>query len=76
MPLAGYRLSAVTLFGPVQGFGETYADQNERDYAALQAAVKDGRNCCAWSAPGTPTPRSPAGWACRKEPCASTWKHL
>jgi hypothetical protein len=22
---------------------ETYADQNERDYAALQAAVKDGR---------------------------------
>ena len=24
-------------------FAETYADQNERDYAALQAAVKDGR---------------------------------
>jgi hypothetical protein len=40
--LAGYRLSAVTLFGPVHGFGEAYADQNERDYAALQAAVKDG----------------------------------
>ena len=27
----------------VAGFAETYADQNERDYAALQAAVKDGR---------------------------------
>ena len=25
------------------GFAETYADQNEDDYAALQAAVKDGR---------------------------------
>ena len=24
-------------------FAETYADQNERDYAALQAAVKDGK---------------------------------
>ena len=24
-------------------FAETYADQNERDYAALQTAVKDGR---------------------------------
>jgi hypothetical protein len=24
-------------------FAESYADQNERDYAALQAAVKDGR---------------------------------
>jgi uncharacterized protein (DUF2252 family) len=24
-------------------FGESYADQNERDYAALQGAVKDGR---------------------------------
>ncbi len=23
-------------------FAETYADQNERDYAALQAAVKEG----------------------------------
>jgi hypothetical protein len=24
-------------------FAETYADQNERDYDALQAAVKDGK---------------------------------
>jgi len=24
-------------------FAETYADQNDRDHAALQAAVKDGR---------------------------------
>ena len=27
----------------IAGFAETYADQNERDYAALQAAVKDGK---------------------------------
>ena len=25
----------------IAGFAETYADQNERDYAVLQAAVKD-----------------------------------
>ena len=27
----------------ISDFAETYADQNEDDYAALQAAVKDGR---------------------------------
>ena len=27
----------------IADFAETYADQNERDYAALQAAVKEGR---------------------------------
>ena len=27
----------------IADFAETYADQNDRDYAALQAAVKDGR---------------------------------
>ena len=27
----------------IADFAETYADQNERDYAQLQAAVKDGR---------------------------------
>ena len=27
----------------IADFAETYADQNERDYAALQAAVKDGK---------------------------------
>ena len=27
----------------IADFAETYADQNERDYAALQAAAKDGR---------------------------------
>jgi len=31
-------------------------------------------NCCAWSPPGTPTPRSPADWTCRRGPCAGTWK--
>jgi hypothetical protein len=27
----------------IADFAETYADQNERDYAALHAAVKDRR---------------------------------
>jgi hypothetical protein len=27
----------------IADFAEKYADQNERDYAALQAAVKNGR---------------------------------
>ena len=27
----------------IADFAEKYADQNDRDYAALQAAVKDGR---------------------------------
>ena len=27
----------------IAGYAETYADQNERDYATFQAAVKDGR---------------------------------
>jgi len=27
----------------IADFAETYADQNERDYATFQAAVKDGR---------------------------------
>jgi hypothetical protein len=27
----------------IADFAETYADQNERDYAAFQRAVKDGK---------------------------------
>ena len=30
--------------------------------------------CCAWWPPGIPTPRSPGGWACPREPCAPTWR--
>jgi hypothetical protein len=30
--------------------------------------------CCAWSRPGTPTPRSPGGWASPRAPCAPIWK--
>ena len=30
--------------------------------------------CCAWSPPGTPTPRSPAVSAYLREPCGPTWK--
>jgi hypothetical protein len=30
--------------------------------------------CCAWSRPGTPTPRSPAGSAYPRQRCAPTWR--
>ena len=41
--LAAY-LGGSTKFGEaIAEFAETYADQNERDYAALQTAVKDGK---------------------------------
>ena len=41
--LASY-LGGSDKFGQaIAGFAETYADQNERDYAALQRGVKDGK---------------------------------
>jgi uncharacterized protein (DUF2252 family) len=40
--LAAYLGSTATFDQAIADFAETYADQNERDYAALQAAVKDG----------------------------------
>jgi uncharacterized protein (DUF2252 family) len=41
--LAAYLGGSGTFDQAVADFAETYADQNQRDYAALQAAVKDGR---------------------------------
>jgi uncharacterized protein (DUF2252 family) len=41
--LAAYLGGSAKFDQAIAGFAETYADQNERDYAALQAAVKDGR---------------------------------
>jgi hypothetical protein len=41
--LAAYLGSTGTFDPAIADFAETYADQNERDYAALQAAVKDGK---------------------------------
>jgi hypothetical protein len=41
--LAAYLGSTATFAQAIAGFAEKYADQNERDYTALQAAVKDGR---------------------------------
>jgi uncharacterized protein (DUF2252 family) len=41
--LASYLGGSATFDQAIAGFAETYADQNERDYAALQAAVKDGK---------------------------------
>ena len=41
--LAAYLGGSGKFDQAIAGFAEKYADQNERDYAALQAAVKDGR---------------------------------
>jgi uncharacterized protein (DUF2252 family) len=41
--LAAYLGGSGTFDQAIADFAEKYADQNERDYAALQAAVKDGR---------------------------------
>ena len=41
--LAAYLGGSAKFDQAIAGFAETYADQNERDYAALQAAVKDGK---------------------------------
>jgi Uncharacterized protein conserved in bacteria (DUF2252) len=41
--LAAYLGGSGKFDQAIADFAETYADQNERDYAALQAAVKDGR---------------------------------
>ena len=41
--LAAYLGASAKFDQAIADFAETYADQNERDYAALQAAVKDGR---------------------------------
>ncbi len=41
--LAAYLGGSAKFDQAIAGFAETYADQNELDYAALQAAVKDGK---------------------------------
>jgi uncharacterized protein (DUF2252 family) len=41
--LAAYLGGSDKFDQAIVDFAETYADQNERDYAALQTAVKDGR---------------------------------
>ncbi len=41
--LAAYLGGSAKFDQAIADFAETYADQNERDYAALHAAVKDGR---------------------------------
>ena len=40
--LAAYLGDSGAFDHAIADFAETYAEQNERDYAALQAAVKDG----------------------------------
>jgi uncharacterized protein (DUF2252 family) len=41
--LAAYLGGSARFDQAIADFAETYADQNERDYAALQRAVKDGK---------------------------------
>ena len=38
--MRGHRAEAIADFAEI--YAEIYADQNERDYALFQAAVKDG----------------------------------
>jgi hypothetical protein len=45
--LAAYLGSSSKFDEAIADFAETYADQNEADYAALQAAVKDGKAAAA-----------------------------
>ena len=41
--LAAYLGGSAKFDQAIADFAETYADQNERDYAALQAAVREGK---------------------------------
>ena len=41
--LAAYLGGSGKFDEAIADFAETYADQNERDYAALREAVKDGK---------------------------------
>jgi hypothetical protein len=41
--IAAYLGGSDTFDHAIADFAETYADQNQADYAALQAAVKEGR---------------------------------
>ena len=41
--IASYLGSSESFEQAIAAFAESYADQNERDYAALKAAVKSGR---------------------------------
>jgi hypothetical protein len=41
--LAAYLGGSTKFDQAIAAFAETYADQNERDYAAFEAAVKDGK---------------------------------
>jgi hypothetical protein len=41
--LAAYLGGSAKFDQAIADFAETYADQNERDYTALQTAVKDGK---------------------------------
>ena len=43
LALAAYLGGSARFDQAIAGFAETYADQNEDDYAALKAAVKDGK---------------------------------
>jgi len=50
---------------------QAYLDAERRRHPIPRLTPGNG-NCCAWSPPGSPTPRSPTSSAWQKEPCAST----
>jgi Uncharacterized protein conserved in bacteria (DUF2252) len=41
--IAAYLGNSTKFYNAIADFAETYADQNERDHAAMAAAVADGR---------------------------------
>jgi hypothetical protein len=41
--MASYLGSSKAFDNAIGSFAETYADQNEKDYQALQQAIADGR---------------------------------
>ncbi len=64
-------LALLTLLRP--HLRQAYLDAEHRRRGAPQLTPGSG-SCCAWSPPGTPTPRSPASSACRRELYASTYR--
>ena len=52
---------------------QAYLDAERRRHPVPRLTPRQN-SCCACWPPGTPTPRSPDGWASPREPCAPTWK--
>ena len=62
--------AVLTLLAP--HLAQAYREAERRRHPVPR--LTPGRTtCCAWWRPGTPTPRSPGGWASARQRCAPTW---